>query len=148
MQIGTKFSVAIHILLSVEIFRETNKVTSDFIASSVNTNPVVIRKIMSLLRDAGIVEIAPGTGGIRLTRSPGDISLLDVYRATEPVKGEGLFKIHENPAAACPVGGNIAELLRGPLLSAQKAMETDLGLTSIGSLLENLKKIRKKNKLA
>jgi hypothetical protein len=46
MQIGTKFSIAIHILLSVEVFKDEYKVASDFLATSANTNPVVIRKIL------------------------------------------------------------------------------------------------------
>jgi len=100
VQIGTKFTVAIHILLLSELLNETHKITSDFIASSVNTNPVVIRKIMGQLRSAGLIEIAAGTGGIRLLKTPREISLLDVFRAAEPLGDGTLFKIHSGAAQA------------------------------------------------
>jgi DNA-binding IscR family transcriptional regulator len=144
MQIGTRFSVAIHILLAVEVFREERKVTSDFIAASVNTNPVVIRKIMGLLRDAGLIEIAAGTGGIRLSREPGSISLLDVYRAADQVKDGRLFRVHEDTAPLCPVGGNIGELLEGPLGAAQAALEAQLAASSLEGLLADLDRLRRR----
>lgn len=144
MQIGSKFSVAIHMLLLVEVCGESRKATSDFIASSVNTNPVVIRKIMGLLRDAGLIEIAAGTGGIRLTRPPADISLLDIYRATDPVRDGKLFRIHEDAEPACPVGGNIESLLEPYHRRAQNAMEEELSRSSLAELLADLERIRKR----
>ena len=144
MQIGTRFSVAIHILLAVEIFKDSHKVTSDFLAGSVNTNPVVIRKIMGLLREAGLIEIAAGTGGIKLAREPERITLLDLYRAVEPVKGGHLFKIHEDPTLACPIGGNIAELLDPYFGEAQKAMEANLASSTLQDLLDDLQALRKR----
>lgn len=142
MQIGTRFTVAIHILLAVEVFKDERKVTSEFMAGSVNTNPVVIRKIMGLLRDAGLIETAAGTGGIRLAREPGAISLLEVYRAADQVKDGRLFRVHERTAPRCPVGGNIAELLEGPLLEAQEALEERLAGTSLADLLADLERLR------
>lgn len=142
MQIGTRFPVAIHILLLVEVFRDNRKVTSDFIAGSVNTNPVVIRKLMGLLREAGLIEIAAGTGGIRLTRPAGEITLLDVYRASDPVKDGRLFRIHEDTAPGCPVGGNIAKLLEGCFAGAQEAMERELAKTTLADLLRHLDRLR------
>jgi DNA-binding IscR family transcriptional regulator len=144
MQIGTKFSVAIHILLCVEVFKEDRKVTSDFIAGSVNTNPVVIRKIMGLLKEARLIEIAAGTGGIKLTREADEISLLDIYRAADAVKDGELFKIHEDTAPGCPVGGNIAELLGGRFLAAQGAMEAELDAATLQDLLDDLGRLRKR----
>ena len=144
MQIGTRFSVAIHILLLVEVFKDGQKVTSDFIAGSVNTNPVVIRKIMGLLRAAGLIEIAAGTGGIKLTREAAGVTLLDVYRAADTVKDGKLFKIHEDTAPGCPVGGNIFELLSGHFSGAQEAMEAELSRTTLQDLLDDLKALRKR----
>jgi DNA-binding IscR family transcriptional regulator len=144
MHISTRFSVAIHILLSVEVFKDGRKVTSDFIAGSVNTNPVVIRRLMSLLSEAGLIEVKAGTGGIRLAREAARISLLDIYRASEPAEGGALFKIHEDTAPGCPVGGNIEALLRGHFNEAQEAMEKRLGETSLGDLLEDLDRRRRR----
>jgi DNA-binding IscR family transcriptional regulator len=146
MQIGTRFSVAIHILLCVEVFKD-KKVTSDFIAGSVNTNPVVIRKIMGLLREADLIDVAAGTGGIALTRPAAEISLLDIYRAADTVKDGELFKIHEGTAPRCPVGGNIAQLLGGYFESAQEAMEAELSRSTLQDLLDDLAKLRKRREV-
>ena len=139
MQIGTKFSVSIHILLSVEVFKRSHKVTSDFIASSVNTNPVVIRKLMGNLRDAGLISIAQGTGGIELTRPPKDISLLDVYAAVEPK--QEMFKIHTDTAPGCPVGGNIGDLLSPVFGEVQNDFQRSLKSVKLSDLLGTLKEL-------
>ncbi len=139
MQIGTKFSIAIHILLIAEVFKETHKVTSDFIASSANTNPVIIRNIMGMLKEAGLIEVAPGTGGITLTRKPRDISLKNIYLAIDPVKDGRLFKIHQNTAPNCPVGGKIEMVLNPYFFKVQNAMEGELAKYNLKNLLDDLK---------
>jgi DNA-binding IscR family transcriptional regulator len=141
MQIGSRFSVAVHVLLCVEVFRD-RKVTSDFIAASVNTNPVVIRRIMGRLREAGLIAVAAGTGGIALTRAPGELSLLDVYRAVDATKDGRLFKMHEDTAPGCPVGGNINHLLEPFFQEAQAAMEERLGGITLEKLLKRLDRLR------
>jgi DNA-binding IscR family transcriptional regulator len=138
MQIGTKFTIAVHVLLCVEFFKNDYKVTSDFIASSVRTNPVIIRNIMSFLREAGIIEIALGTGGIKLTRPADEITLRDIYLAINPTKDGKLFKIHQDTEPRCPVGGNIIPLLEPFLFNAQTAMEDNLSETTLKNLLDNL----------
>ena len=140
MQIGTKFSVSIHILLSVEVFKNDYKVTSDFIASSVNTNPVVIRKLMSLLRNAGLIVIAQGTGGIELTRPPSRITLLDIYNAVEP--RADMFRIHQDTAPGCPVGGNIEYLLSPYFDRIQNSFRDELNKTTLADLTDTLGEIR------
>jgi DNA-binding IscR family transcriptional regulator len=138
MQIGTKFSIAIHILLSVEVFKDKNKITSDFLAASANTNPVIIRKIMGLLREAGLIEVASGTGGITLTKKPKEITLKDIYFAVNPVKDGELFNIHKNSAMECPVGGHIINLLEPYFKKAQNAMENNLSKSTLQNLLDDL----------
>jgi DNA-binding IscR family transcriptional regulator len=141
MQIGTKFSIAIHILLSAEFFREKYKVTSDFLAASAHTNPVVIRKIMGILREAGLIEVASGTGGITLTRKPKEITLKDIYFAVNPIKDGKLFNIHKNSAPKCPVGGNIINLLEPYFTKAQSAMEDNLTKPTLKNLLDDLNSV-------
>ncbi|QEN08247.1 Rrf2 family transcriptional regulator [Oceanispirochaeta crateris] len=142
MQIGTKFSVSIHILLSVEVFKNDYKVTSDFIASSVNTNPVVIRKLMSLLRNAGLIEITQGTGGIELTRAPDQISLKDIYKAVEPQTE--LFKIHKDTAPGCPVGGNIEHLLTPYFAKLQSSFNENLNTVTLADMMTSLANLHKR----
>ncbi len=148
MQIGTRFSVAVHILLAVEVFRDERKVTSEFLAGSAGTNPAVIRKIMGLLKEAGLIEVAAGTGGIALSREASSISLLDVLRAAGTVKDSRLFRVHEDSAPRCPVGGRIEALLEKPLEEAQEAMEASLAKRSLGDLTDELGRMREREAAA
>lgn len=131
-QISTRFSIAVHILTLVAFC--PNECTGDFIAGSVNTNPVIIRRIMGMLKKAGLVEVRPGVGGASLRRKPDEITLLDVYRAVQATE-EGLFGFHEAPNPQCPVGRNIEEALRSEMTEAQRALEERLARTSIGQLM-------------
>jgi DNA-binding IscR family transcriptional regulator len=140
MQIGTKFSIALHILLTVEYFKNEQKVTGQFISSSAGTNLTIIRNIMGMLRNAGIIEISAGTGGTALTRPADKITLYDVYAAVDTVKTRKLFKIHKNSVPQCLVGGNILNLLEPFFLSAQSAMENDLNKYTLQDLLNALNK--------
>ena len=81
MQISSRFTIALHIFTCVETFKDDYKVTSDFLASSINTNPVIIRKILSQLKNAGLITVARGTGGITPTRPITEITFYDVYQA-------------------------------------------------------------------
>ncbi len=126
MQISSRFTVALHIFACVDTFKNDHKVTSEFLASSINTNPVIIRKILSQLKNAGLITVARGTGGIELTRDPSEITFFDVYEAIEPVEGGDLFRFHEAPNPNCLVGRNIHGLLDAKLKSIQDAMETEM----------------------
>ncbi|MEK4713872.1 Rrf2 family transcriptional regulator [Sporosarcina sp. FSL K6-5500] len=125
MKISSRFTVAVHILSLVAI--ESNELcTSEWIAESVNTNPVVIRRIIGKLRNAGLIQVRQGLGGATLQKSLKDITLLDVYRAVEVVEEGELFQFHEKPNPNCPVGANIEAVLELILLRAQEAMESVL----------------------
>ena len=96
------------------------------IAGSVNTNAVVIRRILGMLKNAGLVDMKRGTGGSYLTKHIEDINLLEVYKAVEVVEDGGLFQIHPNPNPNCPIGANIQSVIEVTLFSAQESMENVL----------------------
>ena len=104
MQISSRFTMAVHTLLCIDFFGKTEKVTSDFIAASVGTNPVIIRKLLIQLKAAGLIQVKRGTGGTALEKPIADISLYDVYHAVDCVGGDSLFHFHEHPCPQCPVG--------------------------------------------
>ena len=141
MQISSRFTIALHIFACVEVFRNERKVTSDFLAASINTNPVIVRKILSQLKNAGLINVARGTGGITFTRPPADITFLDVYEAIEPVENGDLFHFHDAPNPACPVGRNIHGLLDGKLLAIQSAMETEMKKYTIADIHNGLQEL-------
>lgn len=140
MQISSRFTIAVHILICIETFKDKQKVTSDFLASSVNVNPVMIRRILQQLKAAGIVNVARGTGGAELARPAEEITLLDLYRGVECVENGKLFHFHENPNSLCPVGKNIHKVLDQRLDQIQKAMEREMASITIGDLLKDTKK--------
>ncbi|MBQ7516510.1 MAG: Rrf2 family transcriptional regulator [Schwartzia sp.] len=137
MQFSFRMPVAVHILLCVASFQDELKVTSNFLAGSVNVHPVIIRKTMGQLKAAGLVDVAAGVGGARLSRSPEEITLLDVFHAVE--EEEDLFHFHENPNPACPVGRNIHALLDNRLQTIRGHMMKDLEAITLQSLLDDLK---------
>ena len=103
MQISSRFTIALHIFTCVDTFKDDYKVTSDFLAGSINTNPVIIRKILTQLKNAGLITVARGTGGITVNRPLSEITFYDVYQAIEPVENGDLFHFHEAPNPECPV---------------------------------------------
>ena len=134
MQISSRFTIALHIFTCVDVFKDEYKVTSDFLAGSINTNPVIIRKILTQLKNAGLIEVARGTGGITVTKPLSEITFYDVYEAIEPVENGDLFRFHENPNPECPVGRNIHALLDRKLHAIQGAMEDEMKRYTIEDL--------------
>lgn len=126
MQISSRFTLAVHILACIDIFKDKYKITSDFLAGSTNVNPVIIRKILGQLKNAGLVKVARGSGGATITKPLKDITFLDIYKAVECVDNGELFHFHENPNPACPIGANIHSILDEKLKRVQDAMEQEL----------------------
>ena len=136
-QISTRFSIAVHALSLIAA--SPQDCTGDFIASSVNTNPVIIRRIIGMLKKAGLVEVRPGVGGATLLKDPDRITLLDVYRAVNATEEKQLFRIHDHPNLACPVGRNIEQVLQTELSDAQSLLEARLAQTTLDQLLDKFK---------
>lgn len=136
MRISTKFSVAVHALLLVATEKEP--CTSALIAGSVNTNPVVIRRIMSLLQNANLVSGIRGKSGYMLQKSPEAITLLDIYHAVAEEESLQLFNIHDNPNIECEVGASIQMLLEVIMNEAQSAMETVLNAVTLEHLIKKI----------
>ena len=144
MQISSRFTVALHIFTCVDTFKDDQKVTSEFLASSINTNPVIIRKILTQLKNDELINVARGTGGIELTRDLSEITFYDVYEAIEPVENGDLFRFHESPNPNCPVGRNIHELLDEKLKSIQNAMESEMKKYTLLDLRIGMKELLEK----
>lgn len=144
MQISSRFTIALHIFTCVETFKNDYKITSDFLAGSINTNPVIIRKILTQLKNAGLITVARGTGGISPTRPLKEISFYDVYQAIEPVENGDLFNFHNSPNPQCPVGKNIHALLDDKLKVIQLAMENEMKKYTLDDLRIGMQELLKK----
>lgn len=144
MQISSRFTIALHIFTCVDTFKDDYKITSEFLAGSINTNPVIIRKILTQLKNAGLITVARGTGGILPTRTLNEISFYDVYQAIEPVENGDLFNFHSSPNPQCPVGKNIHALLDDKLKTIQLAMENEMKKYTLDDLRIGMQELLKK----
>lgn len=139
MSISSRFSVGIHILTLLGMNTSVVK-SSELIAASVNTNPAVIRKIMGMLKTAGLVNLRPGIAGATLAKDLSEITLLDVYKAVNVVQEKGLFSVHENPNPACLVGRNIQSTIIPIFSKAQQALEKELQNVTLKDVILDLNK--------
>ena len=144
MQISSRFTIAIHMLVCMDVFKDEYKITSELMASSINVNPVIIRKILSQLKDAGLIEVKRGTGGATIARPLDEITFFDVYQSVDCIEENTLFHFHENPNLECPVGKNIHHVLDDKLLRIQEAMERELKSITLADVKSDLEKYLEK----
>lgn len=135
MNNNTRFAVAAHILALLSFKLRVNA-TAELLAESVNTNPVVIRRLIAQLKKTGLVVVRPGVGGASLTRPPEEISLLDVYKAVMPEANAGPLHLHPNPNPMCFVGGNIHDALEMPMAKAEQALRKSLDTTTVADIAD------------
>ena len=134
MRINTKCSAAVHVLLMIAMLPSHFKITSEFLASSVGSNPVDIRKLLSSLKKAGIIAVVRGPGGATLVKEPKDITLLDIYQAVDPSSLDELVGIHEHPAPQCLFGKNINNLLAEPYAEIGEAVRQKMNSITLEQL--------------
>lgn len=146
MQISSRFTIAIHVFLCVNTFEKERKVTSDFLADSVEVNPVIIRRILLQLKSAGLVNVQRGTGGTTIAKPLEEITLLDIYRAVECIEDGALFHFHEKPNVECPVGRNIHNVLDEKLERVQKAMEQEMEAITLADVERDMASCLNKEK--
>lgn len=139
MQISSRFTIALHIFTCADTFKDEYKITSDFLARSINTNPVIIRKILTQLKNAGLITVARGTGGITPTRPLSEITFYDVYQAVDSIENDTLFHFHENPNPQCPVGRNIHSVLDDKLKAIQSTMEAEMKRYTVADLSTDMR---------
>jgi Rrf2 family protein len=136
MAANSQFSMAVHILTMLAASGDEN-VKSECIAGSVNTNPVVIRRLLGELSQAKLVMSQTGSaGGTRLAREPKDISLSDIYNAVSC--GE-VFALHRKaPSQDCPVGKNIEAVLCTLQKEIDKSIGEKLSQYTLQSVIEKI----------
>ena len=129
--------MAVHVL-TVLAYKEGDRVTSAALAGSINTNPVIVRRLLLSLQKARLVDTCKGSGsGSRLNRAPHRINMAEIYRSVED--SESFATPSRKPSAACPVGHCILEALARVFASAQNAMEKDLEKTTLADVIDAVK---------
>lgn len=142
----TKFTVAIHILLLLA--KGNRPLNSNDLAQSIGTNASYIRKVMVLLKDAGILKSQRGqSGGITLLKAPNDLTLLDIYKAVEKEQPQ-IFQIHQNSNKRCPVGRNIKEVVFPFLSQAEQELRNSLANDSLSDVINRLEKVYQEEQMS
>lgn len=135
MSASSKFTVAVHLLTLLAL--EQHPLSSTYIAHSVNTHPVVIRRSLGPLQAAGLVATQLGAeGGAQLARSAENITLLDVFQAVQADVCLGLHSGQPSPDCLC--GRHIQPILAPVFEQAQAALEATLAQTTIAGLVAEI----------
>lgn len=140
----TKFSVALHILTMISESKDT--LSSQALAESVGTNASYIRKVIVLLKNAGLIQSQQGKTGYQLSKSPKDITLLNIYFATQEVSHISLFPVHQNSNPDCPVGKHIQGAVSPLFASAEAQLEKELAQQTLEDVIDNLYKDAKQKR--
>ena len=138
MAVSTRTAVAIHALTYLAHWSSEGWQSSTRIAASLDSNPVFVRRILTLLQAKGLVTAAEGSGGgWQLVKPADEITLADAYRATE---GDApVLPTHAHPPNQhCVIGRHMQGLLEHEFAAAQRALEDQLSGTSIGDLLRQV----------
>ena len=134
----TKFSVAIHVIIL--ILESPNPISSDQMAESVGTNASYIRKILALLKKAGIVDCHRGIIGYSLTSAPEQLTLLQVYQAVMEEPKIHLLDIHQNPSDQCAVGRHIRPVLTDMFADIEQAFSRSLAEKTLADCITDMRK--------
>lgn len=135
--LSSKMSVGTH-LLTIFALKPGCALTSEMLAGSVNTNPVVVRRLLGSLREAGIVDSRPGvSGGWTLRIDPAEITLLDVLRAVDPQ--DAFFALHRSqPNPECPCGLHIQGVLTEVYDQVEAGMNRQLAEVTIAAIARRI----------
>lgn len=140
----TKFSVALHILTMISESKET--LSSQALATSVGTNASYIRKVIALLKNAGLISSQQGKTGYQLNKTAKEITLLEINYATQEIKHISLFPVHQNSNPDCPVGKHIQGAVSPLFARAESQLEKELSNQTLEDVINNLYKDAKQKR--
>lgn len=133
--------MAVHIIAMTDILQNSRDYicTSEVLAKSINTNPVVVRRIIAKLKSAGLIGVRAGAGGTFLLKSSTEINLLDVFNAVEVIEDNHLFNCHTDSNCECSIASNIHSVLSEILIDAQLSMQNVLKAISLSQVANSIK---------
>ncbi len=137
MQISIKCSIAVHCLIFIYEAKGITKVTSNLLAESTGSNPVIIRNIISSLKKTGFISVARGTGGAELCMQPSEITLYQIYNALEPDGLSALIGIHPCKDRKYPIAQNIQKVLQSPYQKIEDSIKETMKNITLQSMIDD-----------
>lgn len=137
MSANSRLTLAVHTLTWMAEYKdEYEYATSERMARSVNTNPVILRGLLGMMEKHHLVCVQRGSNaGWKLARQPEEITLLDVYHAVKP---HTLFSLHHTPPnERCLIGCGIGPVLEDVYANVQNALDQELARTTIADILRD-----------
>ncbi len=136
--VDTRFSVSVQIMMTLAVHSD-ELLNSDFLSKVLKTNPTFIRKIVSNLVEAGLVESFRGKGGgVKIATPPESINLSDIYAAATERKK--LISFHNKPVVkACKVSCCIETVLDDVAEGIEDCTEKYLSKITLQDLLKKVK---------
>ena len=136
---SSRFSVALHVL--AHLVGAPAPRTSEDLAGCVGTNPVVVRRTLAGLREAGLVTSARGTGGgWLLARDAADVTLRDVYAALGQRLLHGIDVAGSKGRSGCRIQRAVAGTLDEFLDDAEALLAERLGRITLASLATRVRR--------
>lgn len=137
MKYSHKLSDAVHVLAYIDICQGEFDLSSNAIARSIESNPSLVRRLMSSLVKAGLLTSRPGVVEPSLAKEPTEITLLDVYYAID--EDHNLLHIDDKTNMDCPVGANIQDTLEEAYAKVQADAERSMSQITLAQLVDDLR---------
>jgi len=135
--VDTRFSVSVQIMMTLALHSE-ELLNSDMLSKVLKTNPTFVRKIVSKLVEAGLVESFRGKGGgIKIAKSPHEIRISEIYAAATEQKK--LISLHKKPVMkACPVSCSIKNVMDNIVDGIEDATINFLSKKTLQDMIKNI----------
>jgi Rrf2 family protein len=136
-----RFSTAVHVLLLLAHSKADSAeraAPSSVLAGSIGANPVVVRRVLASLAEAGLIQTRAGSsGGAWLARPAAKIRVSEIYAAMEEAPAIGFRK---KGNAACPVGNAAPGVICGLIQGMEKSVKTELSKLTLAQLVRDMEK--------
>ena len=144
--VNKQFANAVHMMTSLALLKNKSKSTeaatqqmsSEQLAQSVNTNAVVIRRLICSLTRAGLIQTSRGkSGGVKLVKDPSDITLKDIYLSLDL---SDAISHHDKPShKECPISCATHQIITSITEGAENALGKYLESQKLSDLIKKIK---------
>lgn len=135
--VDTRFSVSVHIMVSLA-YAPDELSNSAYLAKNLKTNPTFVRKLVTKLVDAQLIESFRGKGGgIKIARPAKEISLKDIYLASMDDKAM-MSTPNKGSIKSCKVSCSMSNILCGVVEGIETATQSYLSKITLSDLVKKI----------